>query len=207
MRIISTILFLGASVLIFFFFIDPTYGDIKTLRTNVATYNAALSNSAELEQARDTLVERYKGIKQDDIEKLSHLLPSSINNIELILEIEKIASMHGMPVSDIRFDSTMSANKTEDKKADGVPQPSSGNSNPSDYLPYGVFPVEFTVEGKYDTFISFLKELESNLRLVDVKSINFSASGSGETAQNGKPTNTDLGLYRYTLKIETYWLK
>lgn len=204
MRILTTILFLGLSGLVFFFFIDPTYGDIKNFRTNVSTYNAALSNSAELEQARDSLVERYKGIKQDDVERLSHLLPSSINNIELILEIEKIANIHGMPISDVRFDSTMSANKTDTKK-EGTTV--TAENNPSDYLPYGVFPVEFTVEGRYDTFISFLKELESNLRLVDIKSISFSVATPTEGAQGNTKTNIDTSLFRYTLKIETYWLK
>lgn len=206
MRFISSILFLAISALLFFFFIDPMYGDVKELRTNVATYNAALSNSTDLQKTRDDLVGQYKEIKEADREKLSRLLPSTINNIELILEIEKIANLHGMPVGDIKFDSTnMVTNKDDSKKTDTT---TVAESNPSDYLAYGIFPVDFTVEGKYDTFISFLKDLENNLRLVDIKSISFSVparSSSSESTTGGN--SIDPSIYRYSLKIETYWLK
>lgn len=205
MRLISSILFLTISVLLFFFFIDPTYGDVKELRTNVATYNAALSNSTELQKTRDDLLGTYKGIKEADRNRLSLLLPSTINNIELILEIEKIANLHGMPIGDIKFDSTNMVTNKDSTKTDTT---TVAESNPSDYLPYGIFPVEFTVEGKYDTFISFLKDLENNLRLVDVKSISFSVpagSSSQETVSGAK--TIDPSIYRYSLKIETYWLK
>lgn len=206
MRFISSILFLVIAVLLFFFFIDPTYGDVKELRTNVATYNAALSNSTDLQKTRDGLVGQYKEIKETDRDRLVRLLPSTINNIELILEIEKIANLHGMPVGDIKFDSTnIVTNKDDSNKSETV---AVAESNPSDYLSYGIFPVEFTIEGRYDTFISFLKDLENNLRLVDVKSISFSvpaSSGSSEVATGAN--KIDPSIYRYSLKIETYWLK
>lgn len=205
MRLISTILFFAISILLFFFFIDPLYGEIKELRANVSTYNTALNNSTELQKTRDDLVDTYKQVKEEDRNKLVHLLPSTINNIELILEIEKIANLHGMPIGEIKFDSSNLATNKDNKKTEGAPVV---ESNPSEYLPYGIFPMEFTIEGRYETFLSFLKDLESNLRLVDVKSINFTvpekASGEGSTPGSRA---TDPTIYRYSLKVETYWLK
>jgi len=205
MRFISSILFLAISILLFFFFIDPMYGDVKDLRTNVSTYNAALNNSTELQKTRDGLIDKYKEVKEVDRKRLSHLLPSTINNIELILEIEKIANLHGMPVGDIKFDSTnLVTNKDNSKKTDTAVV---AESNPADYLPYGIFPIEFTIEGKYETFISFLKDLENNLRLVDVRSISFSVPEKSSSEEAGKTKTIESNVYRYSLKIETYWLK
>lgn len=210
MKIISSILFLTASVLIFFFLIDPLYGDVKDLRLNVSTYNSALSNSTELQKTRDDLIESYKQISEKDREKLNHLLPGTINNIELILEIEKIANLHGMPVSDIKFDSTVGVKTNSDGNDANATGRIVVENDPTSYLPYGVFPISFAVEGKYSVFLEFLKDLESNLRIVDIKSIAFNVpdSGSGDQTIDVKNKKIiDPSIYRYTLKVETYWLK
>lgn len=198
MRLILPITLLAISGIIFFVFIDPTYGEVKQLRTEVQAYNAALNNSSDLQKARDSLLEVYKNIKEDDKERLNHFLPNTISNIELILEIEKIASLHGMPVRDIKFE-----NKEQNKDA----STSSDNNNmvaevdPTQYLPYGIFPMEFIIEGRYETFLSFLNDLEHNLRLVDIKSISFNVP---EVQQGG---TTNPNIFSYTLKIDTYWIK
>lgn len=212
MKLISSILFLTASVLVFFFLIDPLYGDVKELRNNVSTYNSALNNSTDLQKTRDELVDAYKLISEKDREKLNHLLPSTINNIELILEIEKIANMHGMPVSDIRFDSSVGvkANSTDEKSTGGTAGRVVAESDPANYLPYGIFPISFTIEGKYGVFLDFLQDLENNLRIVDVKSISFNvpdAVSSDPLVDPKKKTLIDPSIYKYLLKVETYWLK
>ena len=199
MKLLSSILFLIISVVLFFVVIDPMYGNVKQLRTDVATYNTALSNSTELQAKRDSLIETYKGVKIEDRDRLTHFLPSTIGNIELILEIEKIANLHGMPIGDIKFD-TKNLENSDVVSTDNVVV---AESDPSDYLPYGIFPMEFIIEGKYDTFVSFLKDLEHNLRLVDVKSISFAVPQAVTTLGS----TTDSSVYKYTLKVETYWLK
>ncbi len=194
MKLISSISFLIITIVLFFAVINPIYGDIQQLRKGVDSYNLALNNSTELQKTRDSLVDVYKNIKQEDKDRLEHMLPSNIGNIELILEIEKIANLHGMPIGDIRFDT---------KNIDTVS--SSGTAvvakDPSGNLPYGVFPMQFTISGDYDTFISFLKDLEHNLRIVDVKSISFTVP---DLAAASKGSND---IYSYSLKVQTYWLK
>src|SRR3990167_913142 len=106
MKLFSSIIFLAISLVIFFVFIDPIYGEIKQLKADVSAYNIALSNSTELQKTRDSLINIYKEVKTEDKERLAHFLPSSIGNIDLILEIEKIANLHGMPIGNIKFDSS-----------------------------------------------------------------------------------------------------
>jgi hypothetical protein len=196
MKLILPISFLIISGILFFVVIDPLFMEVKQSRIDVATYSTAIDNSAELQKTRDLLIDKYKNIKQEDKDRLNHFLPRSISNIELILEIEKIANLHGMPIKDIKFDSK----SLKDASASGAVVVA--ESDPSKYLSYGIFPMEFTVEGDYNKFLSFLVDLEHNLRLVDVTDISFSASNN--TIQGDK---TGSDIYSYSLKIQTYWIK
>lgn len=195
MKFILTICFLTITIVLFFVVINPYYKEVKQLKNDMTAYNKALSNSTDLQKTRDSLVEQYKSIKQEDKDRLDHFLPSAVNNIELILEIEKIANMRGMPISNIRF---------EPNVIEGTTDTSSGSTSikkVTDNLSYGIFPVDFVVTGNYDTFILFLKDLEHNLRLVDARSITFS------TAPVVAKDVSSANLYNFTLKVQTYWLK
>lgn len=203
MRLIFSISFIVIAVILFFSIVDPLYGDIKQLKTEVKTYNVALDNSTELQKTRDTLIELYKNIKIEDKDRLTHFLPSTIGNIELILEIEKIANLHGMPIKNIKFETKGLEPKDQSSFTTGAPNTIViAQDDPKDNLPYGIFPMEFVIEGRYNTFVSFLKDLEHNLRLVDIKSIAFEIPSIATPGSSSDPN-----VYSYTLKVETYWLK
>lgn len=200
MKLISSISFIIIAIVLFFVVIDPLYGEVNQLRTEVATYNTALNNSTDLQKTRDSLIEIYKNVKIEDKDRLSHFLPSAIGNIELILEIEKIANLHGMPIGNIKFDTK---NLESQNGANTTGSVVVTENDPNASLPYGIFPMEFIIEGKYDTFVAFLKDLEHNLRLVDINSIIFDVPQTVITSLN----TTDPNIYTYTLKVQTYWLK
>jgi len=200
MRFAIPISFLIIIIVLFIAVINPFYNDVKQIKKDVSIYSTALNNSKELKEARDVLIEKYKNIKIEDKERLAHLLPSAIGNIELILEIEKIANLKGMPIKNIGFDIDKLEPKSKEESEKKIVLT---NNEPIDLLPYGIFPIEFVVEGKYNVFVDFLKELELNLRLVDVKSISFAVPVSTD----GPGNNIDPNIYSYKLKIETYWLK
>lgn len=203
MRTIFPIALIVVSGIIFFTITDPLYGEIKELKSEVSTYNIALNNSNDLQDTRDSLVDVYKNISQADKDRLEHFLPSTINNIELILEIEKLANLRGMPIKNIKFESEDLAGGESSETASTGSKNIIVQKDSSASLPYGIFPMEFVIDGRYGSFVSFLEDLEHNLRLVDVKSIAFSVP---EPATNVGDT-TDKSIYSYTLKVETYWLK
>lgn len=198
MRFIFPISLIVVAGIIFFVFANPIYGEIKQLKADVVTYNTALDSSTELQKTRDSLIDVYKNIKKDDKERLDHFLPNTINNIGLILEIEKIANLHGMPIKDIKFEA-----KNLGIQGEGSEGMIVAENDPDSNLPYGVFPMEFVIEGRYDTFMLFLNDLEHNLRLVDIKSISFTVPNKSNSPLDINNPN----IYSYTLKIETYWLK
>lgn len=199
MRFIFPLSFIIISGLLFFFVVNPLYGEVTQLRTEVAMYNTALDNSAQLQKTRDSLVDTYKNITQQDKDRLEHFLPNTVNNIRFILEVEQIANLHSMPIKNIKFE----PQRIQDPKAGATSTVVVAN-DPSSSRPYGVFPIEFTTEGNYQTFTEFLKDVEHNLRLVDVKSISFTVPPPADPKAT---VYVDPNIYTYTLKVETYWLK
>ena len=201
MRLIFPISLVVVSGVIFFTITDPLFNDVKQLRDEVSAYSVALNNSNDLQDTRDSLIDVYKNINKADKDQLEHFLPSTINNIELILEIEKLANLRGMPIKNIKFDSEDLSD--ENSSSEGTSKNMIVKKDPTESLPYGIFPMEFVIDGKYNSFVSFLDDLEHNLRLVDVKSVAFSVP---EPAVNAGDT-TDKSIYSYKLKVETSWLK
>jgi len=196
MKLIIPIVLILISIATFIFGVNPLYKDVAVLKTDIAVYNKALSSSTELQKTEDNLITAYNEIKQSDKDRLNNFLPNSVNNIQFILEIERIASLHNMPIKDIKFESV---------KKDATPTNTNTivSEDTTVRLPYGVFPIEFSTEGSYDSFVLFLKDLEYNLRLADVKSVSFTVPDPNIKAAVG----VDPNVYQYSVKVETYWLK
>jgi Tfp pilus assembly protein PilO len=198
MRLIIPLSFIIISVAIFFIGLNPLFNNMTEVKREVKAYKEALDSSSELQLIRDSLIEKYKNIKKEDKDRLNQFLPTNIDNIELILEIERIANLSGMPIENFVSNNEDSNKNLKDVDLDGSMLDSLENST------YGEFPFEFSVKGRYETFLNFLKELELNLRLINVKEIKISVPTSSSSTSG--PV-TDVNVYNYSLKIETYWLK
>jgi Tfp pilus assembly protein PilO len=198
------IILIGIAIAGFFMIINPTYTSISVLNTQVASYNEALNNSKTLEAERDKLTLKYNSIDPNNLAKLQKLLPDNVDNIRLILEIEKIAAPYGMVLKDVKYDTitnkTDASTSTTNTIKSTIAEASSG---------YGTWNLEFSTQGTYSNFLNFVKDLESNLRIVDIVSVDFSSSDSSGTglstsASTSSPKNDS---YKYSFKIKTYWLK
>ncbi len=190
--IIPTIL-IGISIALFFVFTNPLYKDITLLRGEVSSYNEALDNSKTLENERDKLTQKYNAIGGENLNKLQKFLPESVDNIRLILEIEKLALPYGMALKDVKYDVTNDKSPIANSK---IIQGEAITQNL--HKDYGIWNLEFSTEGSYNNFINFVKDIENNLRIVDIVSVSFSSNLSSRALSN---------VYKYNFKIKTYWLK
>jgi Tfp pilus assembly protein PilO len=194
-QFIFPIILVGLSVASFLVFTNPTYKEIAGYRAQATAYNEALTNAKELQQVRDQLAEKYNAMPAEDIERLEKLLPNNVDNIRLIIEIERIASTYGMVIKNVKYDvSTTAAASSNPVMTDGVEQQVLDQNRD-----FGTFSLSFSTEGNYDRFLTFLSDLERSLRIVDVKSIAFSSTESGKTG--------DTTSYKYDIEINTYWLR
>lgn len=202
MRFIMPIILIIISITLFFVFANPLYSEISVLRGEVASYNEALDNSKALENERDKLTAKYNAINPENLAKIAKLLPENVDNIRLILEIEQIALPYGMVLKDVQYDTA----ETEANTAGGAPIQGGGvtRTSPKDY---GIFDLSFSTTGTYNNFINFTKDLEKNLRIVDMSSISFSSNNLVVASSNPNSKTVSTEVYKYDFKIKTYWLK
>ena len=200
MRFIMPIVLIGIAASVFFMLTNPIYNSISVLKADVASYDTALNNEKLLENERDKLTAKYNAMSKDDLAKLEKLLPENVNNIRLILEIEKIATPYGMVLKDVKYNTAEEAAPV----ALGAIQ-STGTGKPEN-KDYGTFNLEFSTTGTYSDFVNFTKNLESNLRIVDISSVVFSSVDDTNKNVNAKTTSA-TEVYKYNFKIKTYWLK
>lgn len=176
----------------FFTLVSPNYDEVKSLKAQVTSYNEVLNDSKSLENERDKLTKKFNTMTSENLDKLEKLIPDNVDNIHLILEVEKLASPYGMVLRDIKYDTL----KKEKTPVNEVFQ--SGTTNLPSQKNYGTWDLEFSTEGSYSNFLKFLKDLESNLRIVDITSVQFSSV----TTSTANPD-----VYKYGFQVKTYWLK
>jgi len=198
------IILIGISVAFFFMFTNPIYNDISALNGEVEIYDNALDNSKALENQRDILTAKYNAIDPNNLTKLQKLLPQNVDNVRLILEIGQIALPYGMVLRDVKYNVTNTSTLGGTGDTQGAIVQGGVAIETEVSKDYGIFDLEFSTSGTYDDFINFTKDLESNLRIVDISSIVFS-SDTGSSVNNPKTNSSEI--YRYNFKIKTYWLK
>ena len=177
MKLIIPIILVIVSGVAFWMFINPRYAHVQELRAQAAQFDEALNRSKELIGIRDKLLSKYNTFDTDDLERLHKLLPDTVDNVRLILDIDGIAGKYGMTIRNVTV------------KEAALPADTIGPSTES----FGSIGLEFSTAASYENFVRFLTDLEESLRIVDVTDISFSADESD--------------FYQYTVALKTYWLR
>lgn len=189
---IVPIIFLVGSGLMFFFIIDPIYNGkevstpdtpvenlgIKDIRERKDAYDNVLASAKELHSKRDALQNKYKSITKADIDKLEEMLPDSLDNVKLVLDMDRMASTWGLRIRNI----AVSGGDESDKKQIGGGEKGFGSAT-----------ITFSISAPYDVFLGFLGDLEDGLRLIDITALTISPK--------------DPRSYDFSVTLKTYWLK
>jgi len=179
--------------------IKPRYDNLQAVKEEVVTYDSSLETAEKLKISREELIAKYNSIPKTDLDGIKTLLPDSVDNIRLIIQLDSLATKNGL--------STLRA---VDYKSDAVTAPGATGASTTTEMqgvagankPYGEFTISFQTTGQYKNFLAFLSDLEQNLRLVDVTSVDFTAASSD--GSGGQQASNNMS-YKVTLK--TYWLK
>lgn len=180
MRLLLPFICVAVAIGIFVGYTNPTYQEVKTLIVQADAYDAALAKAKELHAVRDELLHTRDTLPPQDITKLEHLLPDNIDNIRLVIDMNNIASQHGLVLSNV-----------------DVGDLSKGKSGAveGEVNPLGSFDLSFSVQANtYEQFLSFAQDAEHSLRLMNIKHISFTPGASVTTP------------IAYNVTIETYWL-
>lgn len=191
-RNITAIILVAIAIGIYFTY---TQGQIDHDNTIVAVngqYQNAINNARSLEAIRDSVQEDFKQISPDDQAKLDKILPSSVNNIHLIVDVSKMANSNGFALRNIKADVVQ--NTAQSNAANTIsPVPGMSGSSLIPTTSLANVKLSFDTTAPYYKFESFMQQLEKSLRIMDVTKLTLKA--------------TDTGVYDFSVEINTYWLK
>lgn len=178
------------SIGIYFTFTRIKIEEFKSVQLVNDQYKEAIDNSEQLLAVRDSVLETYNKIDPEDQERIEKIIPNNVDNVRLIIDVNGIATRHGLVMKNVKTD-TNKANQS------GSLPPEQGDSmNPDGSAPaasYGTATLSFDVNGAYQGFQDFLRELEASLRIIEVSKITLKSN--------------DTGNYEYNVEIKTFWLK
>jgi Tfp pilus assembly protein PilO len=181
---IISFVFLAGAIALFAFYTKPSYDGLEAVQQQIDQYDQALEKADELQRLKQSLLSRYNSFNPEDINRLYRLLPDHVDNVRLVLDIDTLASKHGLALQNV----VISAAATEDEAQEII--------GPS-FQEHGELSIGFATTGQYDRFVSFLTDLERGLRIVDVVQLKITPTASG----SGEP------VYRFDIVLRTYWLK
>ena len=193
-KMVLSVLGLVAAGGIFFAYTQPHYDDIRATKAQIAEYDQALDRAAELQNLKQSLLSRYNAFNPANLERLQKLLPDHVDNVRLVLDLDRLASQHGMALQNVVISNPAS---------EAGQQSTVGNVITASKQKYDSLTLEFSTLGSYQSFKAFLQDLEASLRIVDLVSLKLQPGGS--SAQPGQ-TQAEPA-YQYDVTIRTYWLK
>jgi len=168
---------------IFFVFVDPQYEEVKKLQVEKSNNEEMLALAKKLQEKRDSLRTSFNNISSVEKEQLQKLLPDTVDNVRLILDINNIAETYGVVIRNIDVQS----NEEDVVESQVVSSVASGD--------VGRITLSFSIVATYDVFIQFMRDLEEALRIVDIRDLNINRIGE------------DGNFLNYGVTLDTYWLR
>ncbi|MBX4181676.1 hypothetical protein KW807_02315 [Candidatus Parcubacteria bacterium] len=170
---------------LFYTFTQDAYSQVKALQASASDERNVLDNLSRITEAKDRLALTYGGIPKVEIERLGKILPPDVDTVRLALDLDSLAARHNISIKDVHLEQK------------GSQDAGSIDLEQSD-TPYNKAQLTFRFVASYPNFRSFLGDLETSLRIMDVESVSFTAPSDDKDK---------LNLSEYQVTVETYWLK
>lgn len=180
---IVILIFILVFIAILFLLDLPAYNKVTSLREELKKHQDFLKEKEEIVAKVDQLKQVYES-RQSELKKVLYVLPVEEELPNLIVQFEALSSENGLILESLNF--VKQAVITRSAAAEDVEQgktsqpsttsPATETGSQRDYKTQEIF---LSVSGSYKSFKSFLEALELNIRLMDIKSINFKAQKEG----------------------------
>lgn len=174
--ILMSLMLVIASIFVYSSMLIPKYNDIQNLRGKRSALDGLLEEEKQAVEAVKQLIRQYNSIS-DVKAGLAITLPDEEETASMINQFRGIASSNGilMTALSIRPLSIKPTGKEEIVR------------------PLGTLRVNLGLIGDYNSFKEYLKAIETNVRLMDVQSIQIQNAGLNN------------GPYEYQVEVDTYY--
>lgn len=199
-RNITAVILIVIALGIYFTYTQGLINQAEAIKSVNDQYASAIANAEQLIKVRDQVLQAYNNISPTDRANLDKMIPSTVDNIRLIIDLNSVALRHGFSLKDITAAAASDDSTSAPAPAPAAPAastggaPAAGSSLPTLSTPtLDTVNVSFSVTAPYNQFISFLQDLEASLRIMDLTSLTL--------------TGSDTGTYTFQVGLTTYWLR
>lgn len=159
----------------------PGVQKVLDLRSNITSEKERLLDKQELFAKVQELTRAYEDNKES-VEKTEYVLPSSEKIPDLIVQVEALAFEQGLLLESI----DITAIKEETGRTAEIPEEKTAAN-------YKTLSISIKFIGSYESFKSFLKAVEENIRLMDISSVDFSSE------------TEEADIFRFGITLTTYY--
>lgn len=198
-RNVTAVILIVLAIGVYLTFTSPSWDEAKAIGTVNGSYLTAIDNADKLIRVRDQVLASYNALSANDQDRLNKILPTSQDNIRLIIDLNSVALRKGITLHGIKVSAPADKNDSPAVVVQAAPAAAPGMpgaaafANPLPAASVDAVTISFSTTAAYQTFIQFMRDLEANLRVMDMTHLAIKAS--------------DTGLYDYTVELKTYWLR
>lgn len=199
-RIIPLLLVIGA-IGLFMGYTQPTYGNsVTVLKEEIRSFETALSAAEQFKLKEAQLTQQRAALSQEQLDRLEAFLPDSVDNVQLIVDLNSLAARSGVQLS--QFDIAEVGDDARAETSAGQPAagattaplaPTSAPLALQSSEPIEALELSVSATGSYAAFRTFLEGVEQSLRPLDVVELSVQDS--------------ETGVYTYDVTFRLYWLR
>ncbi|MEK7520620.1 MAG: type 4a pilus biogenesis protein PilO [Patescibacteria group bacterium] len=181
LSILASGFFFIMAVVIYALFIRPEYDNVQRLRSEVASRAQAVEQQKDVVKQIQRLLQEYQGVARLQ-ETLSLALPQESGVAEALNQLNGAAQIGGLAIQSAGVQSlAIRPSSAPIKSAKGI----------------GTLRFNAKISGDYDQIKRFLQMLETNIRLMDVKSLKIESGVD--------PTQKSVQKYLYNITVDAYY--
>lgn len=192
-RNIYAIILIILAIGLYFTVTQGIIDDAKLIKSSNTEYSTAINNAKRLIEVRDKVISDYNQLSSEDRIRLDKIVPNTVDNIRLIIDMNDVARKHGLSLRAINVSvGGSSPNPSGEGQEQIIMDPINNNGIVAVPILDKLL-VTFSVSAPYQQFISFIQDIEANLRIMDITSLSVSVNNNG--------------IYDWTITLKTYWLR
>lgn len=195
------VIFIVATLGLFFGYIQPTLnGSVAELNAEIQDLDTALLAAKQFKQKEVELTRARSQIAPEQLARLESFLPDSVDNVQLIVDLNSLAARSGVSLSDFDIQGgTSDTSSTQAAGAAPVDPAATAAASASSVLganlaePVDTLELSVAATGSYAAFRTFLAGVEQSLRPLDIMELSVEDSATG--------------VYTYDMTFRLYWLR
>lgn len=186
--LIALLFFVGAFI-VFFDLVQPTYGDVMTLKGKLAAEQALLVNQSSTIAQINKVMGAYAS-QTDSQAAVSAALPVGANLSGAVAQLYGAAQANSIAIQNVSVSITVP--QTAGAKSGNTALTSGSGVS---LRPTGTVAFAVTASGNYENFMNFLSAIEGNLRIFDLRQLSIQPA-------SGKPGQD---FFNYVITLNTYY--